>query len=135
MTANAGYYKDPNATRLFYRKVAQEIDLACADGYYVYLVIAMAWTSLPALLLIVSRFRRVRLSNPLVVTLILLGAAIVSRLIFFSFLDATWWMDGYERYIFPIMPMTSCFFILLIYQAIAIWRNRSGFPTPVSNQC
>lgn len=102
---------------------------------YVYLFIGLACAALAALLLIMSRFRRIRSSGPLAAILILLGAAIASRLIFFSFLDATWWMAGYERYVFPIMPLTSCFFILLIYQAIALWRSRSGLPSPVSNQC
>ncbi|MEN3368984.1 MAG: hypothetical protein V7609_1127 [Verrucomicrobiota bacterium] len=102
---------------------------------YVYLFIGLAWAALAALLLIVCRFRRIRLSDPLVATLVLLGTAIASRLIFFSFLDATWWMAGYERYVFPIMPLTSCFFILLIYQGIAIWRNRSDYLSPVSDQC
>ena len=78
--------------------------------------------------------RRLRASDPIITVLILLGATIVTRLLFFSFLDATWWMAGYERYVFPIMPLTSCFFILLMYQAIAIWRSRNGFPSPVSNQ-
>jgi hypothetical protein len=104
-------------------------------GNYVYLFIGLAWAALAALLLIVGRFRRIRLSDPLAAILILLGAAIATRLIFFSFLDATWWMAGYERYVFPIMPLTSCFFILLIYQAITLWRDRSGLPSPVSNQC
>ena len=103
--------------------------------YYVYFFMGLAWGGLAALLAILCRFRRIRLSDPLFATLILLATVIASRLTFFSFLDATWWMDGYERYIFPIMPLTSCFFILLIYQAIAIWRNRRGFPSPIPDQC
>jgi hypothetical protein len=32
-------------------------------------------------------------------------------------------MAGYDRYLVPVMPLTSCFFILLIYRAIAVWRG------------
>jgi hypothetical protein len=40
-----------------------------------------------------------------------------------------------EHAAIPIMPLTSCFFVPLIYQAVAIWRSHTGFPSPVSNQC
>jgi len=93
-------------------------------AYYVYLFISLAWAALAALLVLLGFFRRWRVSDPRIIVLLLLGAAIVSRLVFFSFLDATWWMAGYERYVFPIMPLSSCFFILLIYEAIGVWRKR-----------
>lgn len=92
--------------------------------YYVYLVMGLAWGSLAALLVMICFFRRLRASHPLNTILILLAATISTRLVFFSFLDATWWMGGYERYLFPVMPLSSCFFILMIYQAIAVWRQR-----------
>ena len=55
-----------------------------------------------------------------------LGTTIAARLLFFAFLDATWWMAGYERYLVPVMPLTSCFFVLLIYKPIALCRGRSA---------
>jgi hypothetical protein len=104
-------------------------------AYYVYLFIGLAWAGLAALLFLLCFFRWWRASDPLITILILLGATIATRLVFFSFLDATWWMAGYERYLFPVMPLTTCFFILLIYQAIVTWRRRNGFPSPVSIPC
>jgi hypothetical protein len=92
-------------------------------GYYVYLFIALTWAALAAFLTLLVFFRRWRVSEPRIIVLLLLAAAIVTRLIFFSFLDATWWMAGYERYIFPIMPLSACFFILLIYEAFVVWRK------------
>jgi hypothetical protein len=86
-------------------------------GYYVYLFIALTWAALAAFLILLVFIRRWRASEPRIITLLLLGAAIVTRLVFFSFLDATWWMAGYQRYVFPIMPLSACFFILLIYEA------------------
>jgi hypothetical protein len=47
------------------------------------------------------------------------------RVLLFTFLDATWWIGGYERYLFPVLPLYSCFLILLIHQAIVL-RQRSG---------
>jgi hypothetical protein len=92
---------------------------------YRFLVIALASAALIAALVIARFFHRFRLSDPVNAALVLIGATIVIRLIFFAFLDAIWWTDDYERYLFPVMPLTSCFLILLIYQAIAIWRSRS----------
>ncbi|HKP05268.1 MAG TPA: hypothetical protein VJU77_18105 [Chthoniobacterales bacterium] len=93
---------------------------------YVYLVIALSWASLAALAVVIALFRRWRLSDPLVTILILLGTTIAARVVFFAFLQATWWMGGYERYLFPVMPLASCFFILLIHLAIALCRNRNA---------
>jgi hypothetical protein len=212
MTANAGYYKDPVSTNLFYRKAAREINQACDAGripsrrvissfldpgavsrihyvpraigeiaklflfrhqkvmvradtnlvpwmsdlyqemvfrqpqpkidesnavvipdtisarlavavqnfigaYYVYLFIGLAWAGLAAFLLLIWFHRRWRTADPVIAALLLLGATILTRIVFFSFLQATWWMGGYERYVFPVMPLTTCFFILLIYEA------------------
>jgi hypothetical protein len=85
----------------------------------------LAWAGLATCLILLGFIRRWRVRDPLVATLILLAATITTRIVFFSFLSATWWMDGYERYVFPIMPLSACFFILLIYEAIAVWRRRA----------
>jgi len=50
-------------------------------------------------------------------------STVLLRVTLFTFLDATWWIGGNERYFFPVMPMYSCFLILLIYQSIAVWRR------------
>jgi hypothetical protein len=72
-------------------------------------------------------FNNHSMSDSFYAAILPLGGAILSRLLFFSFLEATWWMAGYERYLFPVMPLASCFFLLLVYQAIAILRRRNGF--------
>ena len=95
---------------------------------------ALCVAGLAAALVLLPNFRHLRLTVPLNAILLLLAATIVLRVTFFAFLDATWWMAGYDRYLVPVMPLTSCFFILLIYRAIAVWRRSSGFPAPVSIQ-
>ena len=104
-------------------------------AYYVYLYIVLAWAGLAAFVVLLWFVRRWRASEPRIIVLLLLAATIVTRLVFFSFLDATWWMAGYERYVFPIMPLSACFFILLIHEAIAVWRSRHGFSSPALTRC
>ncbi|HEX4641306.1 MAG TPA: hypothetical protein VH252_07965, partial [Chthoniobacterales bacterium] len=95
-------------------------------AYYVYLFIALAWAGLAAFVVMLVLFRRWRMSDFTVTILILLGTTIAARILFFSFLEATWWMAGYERYLWPVMPLASCFFILTIFQAIKVARRKTG---------
>jgi hypothetical protein len=95
-------------------------------AYYVYLFIGLASVALAAFVFLIWCFRRWRFSDPIVTALLLLAAAIITRLLFFSFLDATWWPDGYERYLVPVMPLTSVFFMSMIYEGLVIWRKRTN---------
>jgi hypothetical protein len=97
------------------------------------LLAALCVAGLAAALILLANFRQLALSEPLNAALFVLAATIILRVAFFAFLDATWWMAGYDRYLIPVMPLTSCFFVLLIYRAIAAWRG-SGFPSPVSSK-
>jgi hypothetical protein len=95
-------------------------------AFYVYLFIGLAWGALAALICVLVFWRRWHLIDPFVTILLFLGTTIAVRIVFFSFLQATWWMSGYDRYLFPVMPLASCFFALLIYQAIQLWWNRDA---------
>jgi hypothetical protein len=92
-------------------------------SYHRFFVIGLSAAGLAAALMIACRFRQVRASDSLNATLILLGTAIFLRVLLFTFLDATWWVGGYERYLFPVLPLYSCFLIVLIYQSFALWRR------------
>jgi hypothetical protein len=94
-------------------------------SYHRFMVIGLSIAGLAAAITIAWRFRQLRASDPLNAALILLGAAICLRFLLFTFLDATWWSGGYERYLFPVVPLSSCFLILLIHQAIVL-RRRGG---------
>jgi hypothetical protein len=94
--------------------------------YYVYLFIALAWAGLAAFLVLLFFFRRWRPGDPLITILLLVGTTIAARIVFFSFLQATWFPFGYERYLVPVMGLASCFFVLLIYEAIALCRKRNA---------
>jgi len=92
-------------------------------NYHLYFVAALSVAGLGAVLLLAWRCRQLRLSDSLNAVLILLATAILLRVILFTFLDATWWIGDYERYLFPVMPLFSCFLLVLIYQAVAVWRR------------
>jgi hypothetical protein len=92
-------------------------------SYHRFLVVALSIAGLAATVIIISRFRRLRASDPLNAALVLLGATIFLRVLLFTFLDASWWIGGYERYLFPVLPLYSCFLILLIHQAIVLRRH------------
>jgi hypothetical protein len=93
---------------------------------YVYLFMGLAWAGLAAFLVLLILIRRWRVTEPRIAVIVLLTATIVTRVLFFSFLQATWWMSGYERYLFPVMPLAACLLVLLIYEAAAVWRGRAG---------
>jgi hypothetical protein len=88
--------------------------------YHKTFVAGMSLVGCVALLIIAWHWRRLRLCGPLNPVLVLLAAAILLRVILFAYLDATWWIGGYERYLFPVMPLYSCFLVLLIYQAATV---------------
>jgi hypothetical protein len=92
-------------------------------SYHRFLVVGLSIAGLVAALTITWRFRQLRASDPLNATLILLGATIFLRVLLFTFLDATWWIGGYERYLFPVLPLYSCFLILLVHQSIILRRH------------
>jgi hypothetical protein len=86
--------------------------------YHPLFVAGMSLIGFAALLIVTWHWHQRRLRNPLNPVLVLLAASIFLRMTLFSYLDATWWIGGYDRYLFPVMPLYSCFLILLIYQAI-----------------
>lgn len=91
--------------------------------YHRYLVIALTFAGCAAAVAIGCRFGQLRTDDPLNAVLVFLGAAILLRALLFTFLDATWWIGGYERYLFPVLPLYSCFLILFIHQSIVLWRR------------
>jgi hypothetical protein len=91
-------------------------------SYHRFLVLGLSVAGIAAALILGWQFRRLRIGDPSNAVLILLGTTILLRVTLFTFLDATWWIGGYERYLFPVAPLYSCFLILLIYQSIAVLR-------------
>lgn len=95
---------------------------------YRFLFGALVAAGFVATLVLLRYFRQLHLTDRLNVVLLVLTATILIRMTFFAFLDATWWMTGWDRYLVPVMPLASCFFVLLIYRATIIWRHRTTLP-------
>ena len=103
--------------------------------YHRVLVIALTVAGILAMLTIPWRFRWLEASNGVNAALILLGTAISLRVLLFTYLDATWWVGGYDRYLFPVLPIYSCFLIVLIYQALALRRQARPRLAPTGRDC
>jgi hypothetical protein len=91
--------------------------------YHRLLVIGLSLAGCAAALGIAWRFRQLEVGHPINAALLLLAATILLRVLLFTYLDATWWSGGYERYLFPVLPLYSCFLILLIHQSLAVWKR------------
>jgi hypothetical protein len=96
---------------------------AFIGSYHRFLVIGLSAAGLVAALILGWHFRRLQLSDPLNAALILIAAAILLRVILFTYLHANWGFVGYERYLFPVAPIYSCFLIVLMYQAFVLYRG------------
>jgi hypothetical protein len=106
----------------------------CIGRYHGPVIAGMSLIGFAALLIVVWQVRYLRRRGPLNAVLVLLAASILLRVTLFSYLDATWWIGGYERYLFPVMPLYSCFLILLIYQGWVTWRKRAAGPGGVAGE-
>jgi len=96
---------------------------------YPSLVLALSFAGLAALSLFII-YRRKLQWNALNAVLILLQFVFISRLLLLSFIDATSWFCVHDRFLLPIMPLYSCFLILLLYQAVRLMRPASVSATP-----
>ncbi|MDQ6625931.1 MAG: hypothetical protein M3Y69_07315 [Verrucomicrobiota bacterium] len=65
---------------------------------------------------------RLRLPSELDCALVLLFCAIVTRLALFTVIDATSWPVAYDRFLFPIMPLSSIFLVALVYRGTVVLR-------------
>jgi hypothetical protein len=88
--------------------------------YYRSLVRALVYAGILAVLVLIICFRRTGLRHPLYGVLLLLAVTVASRAGLFVFLDATSWPANEPRYLFPVMPLFTCFLILLIRQSAQV---------------
>ena len=77
--------------------------------------------------------RRVGFSDPLVAALLLVVAAVASRIALFTLIDATSWPVAFDRFLFPVMPLSTALLVGLIWKAAALRINSprgNGVPIP-----
>jgi len=88
--------------------------------YYRSLVRLLVCAGVLATLTLIICFRRTGLDHPMYGVLLFFAVTVVSRAGLFVFLDATSWPANEPRYLFPIMPLLTCFLILLIRQSVQV---------------
>ena len=91
-----------------------------AGEYHRLLVRALIYAGMLATLVLIICFRRTGFRHPIYGVLLLFAVAVASRAGLFIFLDATSWPANEPRYLFPIMPLFTCFLILLIRQSAQV---------------
>jgi hypothetical protein len=94
-----------------------------AGEYYRLLVRALIYAGILATLVLIICFRTAGFGRPVYGALLLLAMALASRVGLFVFLDTTAWPANEPRYLFPAMPLFTCFLILLIWQSAQVVRE------------
>jgi hypothetical protein len=77
-------------------------------------------------------FRTAGFGHPVYGVLLLLAVAVTLRVGLFIFLDATAFPTNEPRYLFPVMPLFTCFLILLIWQSAKVLRSTAITKLPRS---
>jgi hypothetical protein len=104
------------------------------DKYYRRLVRAFNYAGILATLVLLIRFRKAGLGRPIYGVLLLLAVAVASRFGLFVFLDATSWPAAEPRYLFPVMPLFTCFLILLIGQSVQVASKTMAALSPAAER-
>ncbi|HSH40329.1 MAG TPA: hypothetical protein VK993_16265 [Chthoniobacterales bacterium] len=112
------------AVRAASAPVATAVKNAIGWGHR-FFVMALAGGALVALAAAVRRGRRASM-RPLDAALLLIFLAIVSRVGLFTVIDATSWPVAYERFLFPVMPMTTVFLLAVIGEAVRPARDEAA---------
>lgn len=91
--------------------------------YHHFFVRALISAAILAIVVLVIRFRKADFGHPVYGVLLLLAVAVALRAGLFIFLDATAFPANEPRYLFPVLPLFSCFLILLIWRSLLCIRG------------
>ncbi len=97
------------------------------------LVKYFSYIGVGALLLLTVLRKSVAWHESRIMLLVVLLFAVASRVALFTLLDASSWPGDQPRYLFPVMPLYSCFLVLCIaqaWEAISAWRRSRRMITP-----
>ncbi|MGI8482063.1 MAG: hypothetical protein ACR2MF_08380 [Chthoniobacterales bacterium] len=91
--------------------------------YHRFFVFLLGGTGVVAAIALFAKRNRLSVTDPLGAVLALVAVAIVSRILLFTVLTATSWPCDYDRFLYPVMPLSSIFLIALVYEAVAVLRR------------
>lgn len=84
------------------------------------LVKYLSYIAIVAGLIIVVSYRSLDFTEGIYTVLTLMIFAVFTRVALFTLLDASSWPGNQARYLFPVMPIYSCFLLLVIYKAFCV---------------
>lgn len=91
--------------------------------YHRFFVFSLGGAGVLAAIVLFTKHGRARVTDALGPVLALLAVAIGSRILLFTVLTAVAWPCDYDRFLYPVMPLSSIFLIALLYQATAALRR------------
>lgn len=95
----------------------------------------LVFLAIGAVAILITRRKVILWQEPGFAIVALIGFIVFSRIGLFSLLDASSWPANQPRYLLPVMPLFSCFLVLLINQA---WISRQLLPSnkkPSTKHC
>ena len=91
--------------------------------HHAVLVMILAAGGLASVVMLVARHRQVDLRDPVLAALLVIFAAVASRIVLFTVLDATSWPVAFDRFLYPVMPLATALLLGLIWKALAALRS------------
>ncbi len=88
------------------------------------IVVYLTYFSIISLFILGVFYRKIYWRDNIYVILCLLLFVVLSRVALFALIDASSWPGNQARYLFPVMPVYSCFLLLLITQACSVIKMR-----------
>jgi hypothetical protein len=84
------------------------------------LVRYLTYLGVLAMLVMVCFYRTIDVRESVYGVMSVLLFSVITRVALFTLLDASSWPGDQARYLFPVMPVYSCFLVLFIYQAVRV---------------
>ena len=89
----------------------------------------LTYLSIASVLVLLLCYRSVNKKDVVYAIIALLSVTVITRVLFFTLIDASSWWALIPRYYFPVMPLYTCVLLLLIAQAVNVitirlsWRD------------
>ena len=114
------------------RPVATEIQTWIRNHHWLVVALLAAGGAV-SVTLIGARRRYAVLQDAMCAALLLIFAAVASRVALFTVIDATSWPVAFDRFLFPVMPLGSALLVAMIWKA-ASDRSRAAAPLSPDDQ-
>ena len=108
------------------RPIATQIQTIIRRYHWLLLAILSAGALVASVITIAARGFRFDLRHPFTAALLLISAAIASRIAFLTVIDATSWPVAFDRFLYPVMPLATALLLAVIWSAAALRGTRAG---------